>query len=1207
VGAAWKAVLDRGLGLGPADLLVLLLVHWAMEDNRKAAHHSLRRALGYGWDGTWYEVHFRLAGRLHDMSCEAFGAKDYDLGRACAAAVMDEGAVIRQVQQYVTFPNHKLRLFHGMQGVAELFLARNGGPDAQSLLIAADNDLSEAGRHGDGSAEHFQYLAEVLVRRGESGIKTGLETAERAHFDAASAHLNRAERVLLQAAATGADTRELRAAAGDLAHRRGNLRQGVGDPTHVQCFREALEHYDRAGELPATGARPDEVLALHRGQARYRFVAASYAGGSEQPEAGQEMGSRPLDDMLDQAVVDLRVGATAKPAVTFPLALMQRARKRLWCGDAHGCQEDRAEALEYVRSVGWLISSADGFEPAVVEASVVDATTRLLAQARALDLELALRRGLDQADIALLEQYLPQAAAVHDCRIHPGVLAHAARVIAFARSPRAVCELLMAVSVRLESQLVTTRSARRRAFVASHAATLAALSCGVEAELEQLRRIHGLYLQAVQDAETADPRLLMYTAIAMLRLAKALTRRGEGRLEVVGLLRDAAALFTVLVHEADPRQEMLTAETAEAVTEATVEATAVLQELFHDADPTEAAVEVQGAAEDHLQLVPDEFTPTAALIDEETVVDALENDDEGRAEARFAAGDPYLFAFRDGIAYPEPYAHWLQATHEEADAWAAKLESRRGECYYRLFMIEGDSSDADSALSDFERSRRHGNNSAQLLGMVADIYIRRGRSSRDADQLGAALALKAKARALGEHARENWSVSAAAFAALHDVTAEAEYLASAVLCAINARAFAPEWPWPLFQLAEFSRMPPGALSKAAAVLGGAEGTLLRLDETSVGLAVGVLSGDTATLMEGAARALFAASEFDRRGLGGKLRGHSGGDGVYVLADRHRLLSATVVVKEGPAEAISHEAEALADLSAWLRRRGIRWVRIPEVNALLPLADADRCPEREMALVMQRASGRPVSSLIAQSLRSGEEPSEVLLGTARQVMKALAYVHAWRGPAPPGSPRDAEASEWSKSMVRHLSSLHLAVTDGDVRRLVLDAWSTVVEVPLVGHRDAHAENWLVPAGADHRWVALIDLETSTWSPAVYEVAQFLEDFPLLPVSQDGWRQRLDLTRHYLRHLPNELGAATLLQDPEQLRHIYEVFALARAVFLLKHLQGPRTIGVSTGSRLMRNARLKHAMSLLASLSCSEQVPVASLASIVASSDHQTRPS
>ena len=246
--------------------------------------------------------------------------------------------------------------------------------------------------------------------------------------------------------------------------------------------------------------------------------------------------------------------------------------------------------------------------------------------------------------------------------------------------------------------------------------------------------------------------------------------------------------------------------------------------------------------------------------------------------------------------------------------------------------------------------------------------------------------------------------------------------------------------------------------------------------------------------------------------------------------------------------------------------------------------------------MQRASGRPVSEVLAESLDRGNEPDESLLDIAGRVLQALAHYHEWRGTAPP-SGRASTLQRESERTIKQLKELRCAVPDAQVERLALQLWERVSDVPLVGKRDAHAENWLIPARSSQRWVALVDLETRAWTPMVFEVAQFLEDFPLLPVTDGGWQQRLNLAHTYLDWLPVRLGGASL-SDPDRLREVYESFALTRAIFLLRHLAGSAEPGLSTGSPRMRRARLAHADALVTMLMSSIYPHVADLAAVVA---------
>jgi hypothetical protein len=254
------------------------------------------------------------------------------------------------------------------------------------------------------------------------------------------------------------------------------------------------------------------------------------------------------------------------------------------------------------------------------------------------------------------------------------------------------------------------------------------------------------------------------------------------------------------------------------------------------------------------------------------------------------------------------------------------------------------------------------------------------------------------------------------------------------------------------------------------------------------------------------------------------------------------------------------------------------------------------PRREVALVLQRATGRPVSALVADRLAGVAGSAASLLVATDLVLGALAHFHAWRGAAPQG--RRGRIFKTQRDRLQE----NLGIIGRPAPATEQDAlWSAVADLPLLGKRDAHADNWLIPATTGPpRWVALVDLAATAWLPAVFEVVQFIEDFAILPVDAEHLETRLSVTQRYLALLPDDLGVASLREDPARVRQAYETFALVRATFLLRHLSAPhgREEVLSTGSRRMRRERMAHCEQLLWSLTRSPFPEVAAFAARIA---------
>ncbi|WP_427922365.1 hypothetical protein [Streptomyces sp. cg40] len=1194
VGAAWKAVLEhKRLKLEPADLAVLLLVHRALHIDPDRADVSLRSAFAkFSRDKTWFEVHFRLAGTLYRMAMDKLNEgpqeEGYEVARRIFRAALTEGEVIEGALHLVPFPAAKLKIFHGIRGVASLILARRDA-DAPELLEYADNQLALSQKYDDTTAEHFRYHLEVKVRRfdlllsrargGRSPARPGDENLATA---LAAELLGEAEDLLDLAADLEHHSRELAVADGDVAFRWGVHLLGTADRSGALGeFERSVAAYETAAERPATTrACPDPVLALLRGQARFRVHVGRQVTGTE---------DAPAESCLDAAIDDLAIGAGVIDSASYPYVLLYRARNRLWTTDIDGALEDVEDALTYLRAVGWLTG-----DTLTAPQPVRPLVTRMLRLARVHEDEAALRRASAAGDWDTVEPLLDRLAAVDDELVHSGALAHAARLLCSARGRAASASRLMAVSVALERQLSRLRRPARLSFVASHAATLAVLSFGDFTDLDEVRRVHELYQTALSYVTDPGPELQHHAGVAALTLAKALQGGDEGeREQAVQLLRDALALFVRTLGDdttaelADAEQavgEMIDAVTAGSAVRAAPRAGAPTPALAPDG--VDAGLDAGGGLDaDGLGLGLDELDDglDSALdgdfgfdsgldTEAEAVLDAL--GESSRPLGTGAAEEPAATGAR------QVHLDWLARAPElPLDLRRAGLESRIGECHMRLHGITGTDEHADRALDHFARSRRRGNDSPNLLGLVGDVYYRKGRDRRNATDLRLAVELKSAARAQGSLSRENWSVSCAAHQMLFTLSRAEEDLGHAIAYADEATRLAPGWPWPLFQLAELASLPQPDRDRAARWL----------DEPGMSETRRLaLAGERGELLRRAAELVIRDEEFTRFGMGGRIT-----DAVYVLDDPHRLLSSAVVIKERLRQWADTERELLTGFADWTSAQDQDWIRVPEVIATVPLPPARVSGTREVALVLQRVSGRPVSALVADRVAVGSvETHHDVVAVAEPVLHALASFHHWRGPGP-AADGDEIRRRLHHRMRDDLRALGRTVEPQDLVAL----WDGIAGLPLVGQRDAHADNWLIPAAPGRpRWVAPIDLEGRAWLPLLFEVAQFMEDFALLPVDERHFGTCRDLATRYLDRLPDTVCPSALRADAELVRRGFETFALARAAFVLNHLDAPHraSAGMSTGGRRLKRARRAHCEQLFVRLANSDITEVATVA-------------
>jgi hypothetical protein len=1209
VGKAWSNALRRRLALRPGDLLLLLLVHRLLEEEPSVTHEALKKACRHSQRGTWIEVHFRLNGILYYLAKEHLGRGEEHVAQQLLRQALRECAVLEAIIRQTSLPDHKLRIFYGMRGVSRLLLARPGGADVVALLDEADADLTRSADLGDTTAEHFEYHIEVLNRLVDHHLsrlrlaglqeidlcpncghildgqghpancnETGVgelaalsvtvarpsddepHPSQQAVLEGIDRCAWSAQEQIKLAMECGHDNRELRAARGDVAFRQALVLDFRGDvPQSMEMLRIAVEAFDLASELPSTDGCPDNVLALKRGQARIRLF------GCQQQLSPDD--NPPELAILDQAIVELEQGTAAVNALSYPSALIGRARLKLWLTEQDGATRDMNAALLYLRRIGWVECAEDttasestllhlgGCRATSSCGNLRPAVVRLLRRINVLCDELALRQAMDAEDSEAMVSLLERLVGVEDEPVHGGVLAHAARSICRVRERQHCGPLLMQVSLRLEQQATKVRRSARRGFLASHAATLSVLASeGSKPEVSELRRIHGLFVQALSYTNQAAPELLHHAGVATLSLGKALLGIDErDREEALGLLRDAATLFEEALAHHQQEKPTISPELDE------FQATA--SEVAQNDATSTARPEVFG-----IDAVPLEEPDMAFELDALLLQDSREQE---TSEDVTLVEDEGLPIDWGSLAPPLP-----------ADQHLAVLESRLGECHVRVHAVVGTDDSAAAALTHLARSYRHGNRSPELLGLAGDVFYRRGRTHRRLEDLHNAVLLKRRAREAGSTARENWSVSAAAHRSIYEISGELSDLAVAISLAVASSDTDPSWPWPLFQLADLATLPSSHLTDAGSRLGVAVARNPLANLT--------VSGNSMELRTRACKLLVRAEGIRRKGLGGKRPPDGKEDLVYSPLDLHRLLSTTVVVKETRRKSAANETTAAAQLRRWVIDRGLTWLRVPEAIAIVELPEERKLmlPPDYVGLVIQYASGRPFSGLLEDELSAGAPAlggspvarNRTKLLTTRRILRALAAYHEWRGLEPTATKRKHnEHSEMTKS----LTKLYETVSAEDLEAL----WREVADLPLLGKRDAHADNWLVPeVSGGAGWVALIDLETTRWLPVLFEVAQLFEDFPLFPVTPDQFDLRLELAQEYLGFLPPQLKTARF-KDADYLRSTYETFALDRAVFLLNHLdkkdqEARDASGIqSTGSRRMRRARRAHAESLL----------------------------
>lgn len=264
-------------------------------------------------------------------------------------------------------------------------------------------------------------------------------------------------------------------------------------------------------------------------------------------------------------------------------------------------------------------------------------------------------------------------------------------------------------------------------------------------------------------------------------------------------------------------------------------------------------------------------------------------------------------------------------------------------------------------------------------------------------------------------------------------------------------------------------------------------------------------------------------EFARREFGSRQL-------VYVLDDQHRLLRQSFVFKHTDRRMAEHEVSALEGFQEYLRITGApEFFRLPEPIAILPLEDD------QVGYVMRRARGEQLGQLVMHSPGTSET-----IQAYERAIRFLAYYHAW-GVEKTGTRTTDDTASLVLKATRFFKGCGISVEDRNrLSRTIQD----VIPPSLPGllKKDAHPENWLIDAGGN---VVMLDLETRTFCPVFFELAQLIDDYPFVEVAPEGWRIRMKFCETYADTL---LSLNVNSQNYcKALPGAYEAFALLRAAF------------------------------------------------------------
>lgn len=484
--------------------------------------------------------------------------------------------------------------------------------------------------------------------------------------------------------------------------------------------------------------------------------------------------------------------------------------------------------------------------------------------------------------------------------------------------------------------------------------------------------------------------------------------------------------------------------------------------------------------------------------------------------------------------------------------------SKLGESALRLFPLTPTAELLRLAVHHLSKARESGQDAPELLGLLADAYYRRGLRHSDEEDLSHSIDLKDQVFEAGHGQRENRSVAAAAALKLFSLTTRPTFLTQAAVRALQAAVCDPQWPWAVLQLAELAR---SHSSLNAEELRGAEPVRLS------GL---VLAGRRDELLGHAAELAVATTEFPASILGGQVR--MGAHGVRVLNDPHRLLEHALVLKRLPVEDARREYDATRQFGDWISSRpsARNWC-LPEPLSIQELGE-------DGVYVMRRLRGRPIGNVLIDWRAGRATDPQSIFGEA---LKFLAAFQAWRALT---TDLPQTCGEAERQVLRGQVTAACKRLGIDVPPELLETFTSLATntFPAVAKKDPHPGNWLSTPGGQ---LVLIDIEADTARPLLQEAVVLVDDLPLLPLTQEGWEERMALVRTYLGALA-EHGFVVPKDLP--IRESYEAFAILNAVRGLGRLRRADP-GVSSFSLRARQLQRDHYLELLAYLSEHSRAP------------------
>jgi len=403
-----------------------------------------------------------------------------------------------------------LRMMYGQIATAALHLARADTKEeaARDLKVALINSrLAES--HGDTTADHFGYQAEILLRQFQDNRDGSL--------------LDDAGKTLRNIG--GEPTVPAFAASAELAFNRAVFEIGRHKlAAALQFLLQAHGEYSRALEIDQSSGVHAGYLLAKRGRASLMLYRLGVDPSGRHDSVFLE---RAIEDWLDPWAIPHRQDYEVAEA------LLNRARLRRGREDHVGAAADSALAVEFL---------AEAERPLTAEkllADQLDADLQRAERARDIDRTLALLTGVPALP---WNSPIPAAAVANGCKL-----------LVRSRPEAQWRPVVAAVLDRVEADIDhPALTAAARSHVAGHAANLARILTRSSADPDEFRRAIALYRRGIGEGDSAAAPTLERAGALAFDLAELLARADNAESEeAFGLWTDSMAWSSAALIKAE--------------------------------------------------------------------------------------------------------------------------------------------------------------------------------------------------------------------------------------------------------------------------------------------------------------------------------------------------------------------------------------------------------------------------------------------------------------------------------------------------------------------------------------------------------------------------------------------------------------------------------------------------------------------------------